>query len=80
MTHTLLKLSAFDKSIFWHGGESYIILGLLGVLLGMLVGWFTWRKYRGQADSLEESNKRLREIHRKMIDKQAQIDSVIEEL
>jgi len=80
MNYTLLKLSAFDKSIFWYSGEGYILLGLLGVLLGLLVGWITWRKCRDQADQLEASNKQLREIHRKMKDKQEQINSVIEEL
>ena len=80
MAYILLKLSIFDKSIFWYGGESYIILGFLGVLLGIIVGWCTWRKCRDQADRMEEANKNLREIHRKLLDKQAQIESVIDEL
>jgi len=80
MTHTLLKLSAFKKSIFWHSGEGYIILGIFGIILGLLVGWAVWRKCRIQANRMEESNKELREVHRCFKYKQEQIDSVIDEL
>ena len=80
MTHTLLKLSVFDKSIFWHDVESYIILEIIGVLLGLLVGRFAWSKYRVQAKNLELSNQKLNEIHRLLYDQENQIGSVMEEL
>jgi len=80
MTHTLLKLSVFDKSIFWHDVESYIILGIIGVLLGLLVGRFAWSQYRVQAKNLEQSNQKLNEIHRLLYDQESQIGSVMEEL
>ena len=80
MTYTLLKLSTFDKSIFWYGGEGYIILGILGILLGLLVGWSVWRTCRTQADNMEKSNKQLREVYRRVQFKKEQINSVIDEL
>lgn len=79
MTNTLL-LSPFDKSIFWHGGESYIILGIIGVLLGLLVGWLAWRKCGEQANSIERSNEELGRIHKQLQMKQKELNSMIEEL
>ncbi len=79
MTNTLL-LSPFDKSIFWHGGESIIILGILGVLLGLLVGWLAWRKCREQANSIERSNEELRRIHKQLQIKKDELNTVISEL
>lgn len=79
MTNTLL-LSPFDKSVFWHGAETYIILGLFGVLLGLLVGWLAWRKSKEQADALERTNQELRNIDQQLEEKLGAINSIVEEL
>ncbi len=79
MTNTLL-LSPFDKSVFWHGAETYIILGLFGVLLGLLVGWLAWRKSKEQADALERTNQELRNIDQQLEEKQGAINSLVEDL
>jgi len=79
MKHILLKLSTFDKIIFWHDG-SYFILGALGMCLGLFVGWLVCYKCREQANNLEQSNQKLREIYRELQDKQSQVDAVIDEL
>ena len=79
MTNTLL-LSPFDKSVFWHGAETYIILGLFGVLLGLVVGWLAWRKSKEQADALERTNQELRNIDQQLEEKLGAINSIVEEL
>jgi len=77
---TTLLLSPFDKSIFWHGAESYVILGFLGVLLGLLVGWLAWRRCKDQADHLERANEELRHINQLLEEKQGAINSIVEEI
>ena len=80
MTNTLLKLSAFDKSIFWRDGESYWLLGIIGVLLGLLVGGLLWYKCGKQAKVLERSNQELRDIHGQLQDRRELMESIIEDL
>ena len=79
MTITL-PLSFFDKSIFWHGAETYIILGLICVLLGIFVGWLAWRKCKEQADELERANRNLKQLNKQLEEKQGAIHLMVEEL
>jgi len=79
MTATLL-LTPFDKSLFWHGAEAYIILGLFGVLLGLLVGRLAWHKCKVQADALERINKSLKQMNKQLEEKQNAIHAMVEEI
>ena len=79
MSQTLL-ISPFDKSVFWHGAETYIILGFVGVLLGILVGWLAWHRCKEQADQLERANQKLMQLNKIIEEKQGAIYSMLEEL
>ena len=77
MTTTLLL---FDKSLFWHGVETYLILGAISVLLGLLVGRLAWYRCKEQATELERANQALLQLNKQLEDKQLAIHSMVEEL
>ena len=58
---TLLATSHYFFSL---GFVTYLIVGIICVLIGLIVGWLAWRHCRAQADRIEHMNEDLRKIYK----------------
>jgi len=57
---------ASARLFYTHGAITFLILGIVFVLLGVLVGWLAWRHCRAEAERLEAANERLRAERQKI--------------
>ncbi len=55
MNTTVATASRF----YTHGFITILIIGIIFTLIGLLVGWLTWRNCRVNAERIEQANQKL---------------------
>lgn len=55
--HTFIL--ANQKTLFTHGFQTLLIIGIIAILFGILFGWYLWRRCKADAEKLIAANARL---------------------
>ena len=73
-------LASFWTNWFFHWGLSIFVWGAIFTLVGVLVGWFSWRNCQAEAERIEASNNRLKTEYKRVNKQLTELDTQISEL
>lgn len=62
---------ATSRLFYTHGFQTLLLIAIIFTLVGLLVGWLTWRHCRAEAERIERMNAELNDQYQKLRDKKA---------